>query len=957
MGTAPSPSPLGLHSPTTMNHYGTTAVMSTKSLSSQSSHNSAAPPASAYFFPHKVHQYGRKASLETQTGAPAATTTQIRKPFCTSAFTGGPLSNRTADATNDDVSQTDFNDSPSSLSLTSTVTNASRQTTIVRQPHQPTKPVTSETVAPIPTTATAVANSYEWAYAVWRRKKLMPPVRIVAAAQDATRLQRAVEPVHAVTTSTVPPTRSLCAARADPQFANVLQKWKTISDEAPQPPPVVAPAVVVATTTAVSSRRSTIATTMDQSTRQSARSRPEPNTQRRETMVANHQSTQVSSNAMNRRSMIPLVSVGSTATNSGRNEVRHGSVGSGRLEPSSVQPAIRRFGSKPIDTQPPNEPVETNSPSPVRKSPKSQAWKLKMNQANRSTTLRRLPNKRSTLAVVVPTTATAVTRVAAESSVTAQPAVEAAVPKNKGSSGSTFRSFASPPMSRRDYKSLVQDFLRDVSVSEKPNDASTARPRSKSLPRSAMQRQGHGNTEPPKSSTKREASLSLPRPSILKLSFAWTHREAARSESTLNLRQSLSEDRSKLPPRRRLLSDTSLAAIRSQLQRERETMQESFRQPPTKGSPDLSNENQPTATGAAPPTSVVQPSARVMDLKIDHYDEDSLPILCSIGNSIPREVHIETKNSSISGEIFSPFAERVMRNLEKVYKDDTDPLLPTPKGVASCSDRPWQRDRFMHRVDSLTADEAPERTLDEVAPPPSVCLCSKSVFSGNDDMIDFYLPLMGTACTCGNNQESRTLEDPTSLVHILRPWQVAFLEGFGIYRGEELVKANHRSGAALANALQRYRKREGMTPFRNKSCIMALQIWSKTSKAFVRSIRNQIKAARKNAAEAMPESLVAETQGESSSLPPSTALRMPNALYIVASFLDQMPSDNGGLLSRAPSSSGGTTAASTTNNTLASISTCSRSLSDGHAWSEKETSPTSMSAPLDELISDGRAVA
>jgi hypothetical protein len=946
VGTAPSPSPLGLHSPTKMNHSGTVAATSTKS--SQSSDHSGAPTTNAYFFPPKVHPYGRNASLETDTGAAAAATT--RKPFCTSVFAEGPLSNRTA-ATNDENDLP--NDSPSSLSLTSTVTNASRQTAIVQQPHQPANPVTSVTVDPSAVASAAVVDSYEWAYAVWRRHKLMPPVRIVVPGQPARHgaTLRAVAPPA----TTMQQSRSLSVeAKADPQFANVLQKWKTISDEAPQLPPVMACAVVETTTTFA--RRRTIATTTDQSARPNARLWPDPNNQRRETMVANQSTNKVSSHA-NRRSMIPLPLNGSN-TSSGRSEARHDSAEPGHVESSSVQRTVRRFSSKPIDTQPQKEPAEPNSPSPVRKSPKSQAWKLKMTQANRST-LRRPPNKRSTLPVVPVATATPLStttdrgKVRAESSVTVQSTDESAAtaPLKTKSSSSTFR---------RGYKSLVQDFLRDVGASERPNDATTARPRSKSLPRSAVQqRHGKSKLEPPKSS-KIGQSLSSPRPSVLKLSSSFTNRDGAQTESTPNLRQSCSEDRSKLQPRRHLLSDSSLAAIRSQLQRERETMQASLHQVPAESTPDSTNENHQPAANSAPQTASVEPSARVMDLNIDHYDEDSLPILCSIGNSIPREVQIETKNSSSSGEIFSPFAERVMRNLEKVYKDDTDPLLPTPKGVASCSDRPWQRDRFLHRVESLTTDEAPERTLDEGASPPSVCLCSKSVFSGNDDMIDFYLPLMGTACTCGNNQASRTLqpdEDPTSLVHILRPWQVAFLEGFGIYRGEELVKANHRSGTALANALQRYRKREGMAPFRNKSCIMALQIWSKTSKAFVRSIRNQIKTARKNAAEATPESLAMKTLGDSSSVPQSTALRMPNALYIVAAFLDQMPNDSGGLLSRAPSSSGGTTVASTTNNTLASISTCSRSSADGNAWLEKDTSPTSMLAPLDELISHGRAAA
>ena len=137
-------------------------------------------------------------------------------------------------------------------------------------------------------------------------------------------------------------------------------------------------------------------------------------------------------------------------------------------------------------------------------------------------------------------------------------------------------------------------------------------------------------------------------------------------------------------------------------------------------------------------------------------------------------------------------------------------------------------------------------------------------------MIEFFLPLTGTACTCGNSQVGlKNPSDPTSLINILRSWQVEFLESFGIFRGEDLVKANHRSASALASALRQYRKRMGMTPFRTKSCVTALQIWSKTSKAFVRSIRNQ---------------------KDAHTLPGD--LRAPNNLYLLSSILDGVPDNS-----------------------------------------------------------------
>mmetsp|Transcript_50246 Transcript_50246/g.76476 ORF Transcript_50246/g.76476 Transcript_50246/m.76476 type:complete len:900 (+) Transcript_50246:137-2836(+) len=118
------------------------------------------------------------------------------------------------------------------------------------------------------------------------------------------------------------------------------------------------------------------------------------------------------------------------------------------------------------------------------------------------------------------------------------------------------------------------------------------------------------------------------------------------------------------------------------------------------------------------------------------------------------------------------------------------------------------------------------------------CECSSSVFSGNDDLISFFLPKMGMACTCGReNRQFVHAEDPTAIENILRPWQVEFLKSFGIHRGDQLVKARHRSAGLLAKALRQWRKKKGMVPFKTSACGMAIHIWAKTCKAFVRSIR------------------------------------------------------------------------------------------------------------------------
>lgn len=124
------------------------------------------------------------------------------------------------------------------------------------------------------------------------------------------------------------------------------------------------------------------------------------------------------------------------------------------------------------------------------------------------------------------------------------------------------------------------------------------------------------------------------------------------------------------------------------------------------------------------------------------------------------------------------------------------------------------------------------------------CECSGSIFSGNDELIAFFLPQMGMACSCGKKQPRAFVnpDDPTSLENVLRPWQVEFLRSFGIYRGEQLVKARHRSAGILASALRQWRRKQGMVPFKTSSCGMAIDVWAKTCKVYVRSIRKQMDA-------------------------------------------------------------------------------------------------------------------
>ena len=205
----------------------------------------------------------------------------------------------------------------------------------------------------------------------------------------------------------------------------------------------------------------------------------------------------------------------------------------------------------------------------------------------------------------------------------------------------------------------------------------------------------------------------------------------------------------------------------------------------------------------------------------------------------------------------SPWTRQLLSKIQANQDVEDDSV--TPRNEARKEEHPWTKDTFVRNVPTYD--------------PPRVggtCQCSNSIFSGDKDVAEFFLPLMGLACTCGKNSEANVpkrvlinADEPTSLENILRPWQVDFLANFGIHRGDQLVKAHHRSAGALAKSLRQYRRKNGMAPFRTKSCGMALHIWSKTSKAFVRSIRKQLE----------------EGTGE---------IKLPNTLYIVSAFLDQM---------------------------------------------------------------------
>jgi len=163
---------------------------------------------------------------------------------------------------------------------------------------------------------------------------------------------------------------------------------------------------------------------------------------------------------------------------------------------------------------------------------------------------------------------------------------------------------------------------------------------------------------------------------------------------------------------------------------------------------------------------------------------------------------------------------------ESVNSSDIEQIIS-----ASCQDNASELES---EEDSLIAPNGHLRT----------CVCASSVFSSrSDELMEFFLPKLGMACSCGKDPKiplNPEITDLTAIEFILRPWQCQFLKSFGINRGDQLVKANHRSAPSIAKAMKKWRRDNKMARARTVSCGLALHIWSKVSKIYVRSIRRQI---------------------------------------------------------------------------------------------------------------------
>lgn len=121
------------------------------------------------------------------------------------------------------------------------------------------------------------------------------------------------------------------------------------------------------------------------------------------------------------------------------------------------------------------------------------------------------------------------------------------------------------------------------------------------------------------------------------------------------------------------------------------------------------------------------------------------------------------------------------------------------------------------------------------------CVCPTSLFSGNADHIEFFLPRLGKACKCGAEEKAKSrFQDPTSLQAFLRSWQVSFLSDVGIFTAKQLIYKQRSEARTLAKALQKYRNSKKLKPVRCKSALVALHIWSRTAQTVLNSHKDEI---------------------------------------------------------------------------------------------------------------------
>lgn len=129
------------------------------------------------------------------------------------------------------------------------------------------------------------------------------------------------------------------------------------------------------------------------------------------------------------------------------------------------------------------------------------------------------------------------------------------------------------------------------------------------------------------------------------------------------------------------------------------------------------------------------------------------------------------------------------------------------------------------------------------------CSCSGSLFSGNKEHSEFFLPKLGMACNCGGAEKKAKSEneDPTALKSFLRTWQVSFLRSMGIFSADDIIYQYSKHHEEMARAMKHWRYSKRMKPARTKACLVALQIWTKTAKTVLRSNKKYARAIQRSA--------------------------------------------------------------------------------------------------------------
>mmetsp|Transcript_14182 Transcript_14182/g.29822 ORF Transcript_14182/g.29822 Transcript_14182/m.29822 type:complete len:638 (-) Transcript_14182:138-2051(-) len=123
------------------------------------------------------------------------------------------------------------------------------------------------------------------------------------------------------------------------------------------------------------------------------------------------------------------------------------------------------------------------------------------------------------------------------------------------------------------------------------------------------------------------------------------------------------------------------------------------------------------------------------------------------------------------------------------------------------------------------------------------CQCSSSPFSGTDPHAEFFLPKLGLACSCGKSsivkERESFSENPTALKNFLRDWQCDFLLTLNVETADQLLRMHKSSPNDMARKMKQWRVDNNMSNARSKECFVALQIWARTAKVVMRSVKKQ----------------------------------------------------------------------------------------------------------------------